>query len=781
MQINSDYYSAVFDYYQIAKLLSIAEANFQPPSQRQPLYNQKIDISNMSSGTLSYAAANSTNCPPQALPPTSDVTLSATSSPQQNMGDMAMAAATAPGDVQLSECTSCPESNGTISGDAQYTEGLGITSSSPDIPQLDESDQVVAETKNMLVSSLLLKPYSSTASKIANADGAVASMSTPQSLQDSGNSSISPLDMLIAALDPQKSSQLPLSNKPPASILGQCTSAIICDSADGAGNGAEMGVADCSAMGSTLTDNIWDSAAAAASAAADSAQNQYPNTLWKPEATAASNASPNMAAHPSNAVMNLLCSSEGSGNDADYQNLGAVNDYGKPISMQQSNDFGRDIRRGSYPPGIKRPYSDFEQLLSAADMYGSIGDQNSHAAKHARHDSLIDDKSGTLSATMDSAVAAAAAAAAAAASVSISYNNPAFPYSTKRSTAPMTSPQEQETMRQQNYFNGCFDPFNPAAGANISLDAAGMPMIPGAPQMVYPSMGMSSAPLHAGQDHDHSRSLSYSSQMDSYPPVGIVPLPPISNAQHVHDMASDISAATSYHQTQPGYYYNDLLMPSTGAYTGINSMAYAATAIPTDNRFARTPPPIPSIPGVTTSPKEKPRRISVPNLTPTDEEKSIGDSAYPRRQNARSTDDLYTPMWVRNAGQLKEGFCDTCVPGKWLQLKNSAYWYHKQFAHGISSVSGRPFIRPLEVRHYNDDVIEGLCHQCYHWVPIANSKRRNSVLWFRHAHKCHIYNNKPKPKRNYSKFKGTDGNHGMAAFLPSPQGQISMSDSEYAD
>ncbi|KAI7824172.1 hypothetical protein BX661DRAFT_45424 [Kickxella alabastrina] len=221
-----------------SKLLSIAEANFQPPSQRQPLYNQKIDISDMSSGTLSYAAANSTNCPPQALPPASDVTLSATSSPQQNMGDMAMAAATAPGDVHLSEFTSCPESNGTISGDAQYTEGLGITSSSPDIPQLDESDQVVAETKNMLVSSLLLKPYSSAASKLANADDAVASMSTPQSLQDSGNSSISPLDMLIAALDPQKSSQIPLSNKPPASILGQCPSAITCDSADGAGNGA---------------------------------------------------------------------------------------------------------------------------------------------------------------------------------------------------------------------------------------------------------------------------------------------------------------------------------------------------------------------------------------------------------------------------------------------------------------------------------------------------------------------------------------------------------------
>ncbi|KAJ1933426.1 hypothetical protein FBU59_006034 [Linderina macrospora] len=154
--------------------------------------------------------------------------------------------------------------------------------------------------------------------------------------------------------------------------------------------------------------------------------------------------------------------------------------------------------------------------------------------------------------------------------------------------------------------------------------------------------------------------------------------------------------------------------------------------------------PIPAIPGVTASPKETPRRVSIPDLTPTAEEERIGAKARPRRQKLRFHDDLYTPMWVRNNGQQKEGFCDTCTPGKWLQLKNSAYWYHKQFFHGISSVSGRPFMRPLQARHFDADIIEGLCHQCRQWVPIANAKRRNSVLWFRHAHKCHVYH-KPKP------------------------------------
>ncbi|SAM01414.1 hypothetical protein [Absidia glauca] len=75
-----------------------------------------------------------------------------------------------------------------------------------------------------------------------------------------------------------------------------------------------------------------------------------------------------------------------------------------------------------------------------------------------------------------------------------------------------------------------------------------------------------------------------------------------------------------------------------------------------------------------------------------------------------------------------------------------AYWYHKQFFHGISSVSGQPFTSPLEQRiNKETDLLEGLCHQCLQFVPICNTKRKNSVLWYRHAHKCHIYD-KPKSK-----------------------------------
>lgn len=61
--------------------------------------------------------------------------------------------------------------------------------------------------------------------------------------------------------------------------------------------------------------------------------------------------------------------------------------------------------------------------------------------------------------------------------------------------------------------------------------------------------------------------------------------------------------------------------------------------------------------------------------------------------------------------------------------------YHKQFFHGISSVSGRQFMDPIDQRWGDQDAIEGLCHQCRHWISICTSKRKNSVLWYRHAHK----------------------------------------------
>ncbi|KAH8548129.1 hypothetical protein BGW37DRAFT_508358 [Umbelopsis sp. PMI_123] len=139
-----------------------------------------------------------------------------------------------------------------------------------------------------------------------------------------------------------------------------------------------------------------------------------------------------------------------------------------------------------------------------------------------------------------------------------------------------------------------------------------------------------------------------------------------------------------------------------------------------------------------------------PDMTPKDVQAALTDpEARPRQQKLRYTGDQYTPKWVRYNGQAKEGLCDTCSPGKWLQLKNSAYWYHKQFFHGISSVSGKQFTGPIETRWVDQDVKEGLCHQCHQWVPVSNVKRKNSVLWYRHAHKCHVYHKPKAPAKRH--------------------------------
>ncbi|KAJ3202980.1 hypothetical protein HDU67_000159 [Dinochytrium kinnereticum] len=128
-----------------------------------------------------------------------------------------------------------------------------------------------------------------------------------------------------------------------------------------------------------------------------------------------------------------------------------------------------------------------------------------------------------------------------------------------------------------------------------------------------------------------------------------------------------------------------------------------------------------------------------------------GGEECARPQKLRFDGDLYTPAWVRLGGHLKEGLCELCPkPGKWLQLKNSAFWYHKQFLHGISSVSGVAFTAPLDLRVVflhnptsesstkNPDptlpptqvitvMVEGLCHECNQWHPLMNSKRRCTI------------------------------------------------------
>ncbi|KAJ2850051.1 hypothetical protein IWW36_002195 [Coemansia brasiliensis] len=566
--------------------------------------------------------------------------------------------------------------------------------------------------------SLLLKPFSGMP-KVASVDSA-PSMATPQSLQD-GSTALSPLEMLIAALDPQKQAH--------------SSQAIMTSSADALQTGQQQ----VSSVDKDATGPF----------------NMLPESFWNT----------NLSSADGNGLAGLPWDTSKQVSEA-----ALLNSYqlGQPqenrqyvdLSQQQQPPSAAELlgRKGSYPPGIKRPYSDFDQLLTAADMHagsqlnnalGPTAMESSHPAKHARHASMID-----CTGSLDTSAAAAAAAAAAAMAATGSNVSSTLPCSDTLSF----DQQETANVQTQQALNPCFDQLAHSSASGLSLDTS-IPLMSGAPlsqMQIAQSLSMSAHPQQIPYASHHSRSLSISHVDHAH---GMVP--PIPASLHMANSiavsaaaAAAAAAASKSSQQNPaiGYFYDNF---------GSNGSSNHSV----DN-FMSTPMPIPSIPGVTVSPKIKPRRMSIPDVTPTAEEKRIGSKALPRRQKVRFGEDLYTPTWVRGSGQQKEGFCDTCSPGKWLQLKNSAFWYHKQFFHGISSVSGRPFIRPVQVRHYDADIIEGLCHQCQQWVPIANAKRRNSVLWFRHAHKCHVYH-KPKNESEFGEYPMVDSDAAMLGMQSS--------------
>jgi hypothetical protein len=108
----------------------------------------------------------------------------------------------------------------------------------------------------------------------------------------------------------------------------------------------------------------------------------------------------------------------------------------------------------------------------------------------------------------------------------------------------------------------------------------------------------------------------------------------------------------------------------------------------------------------------------------------------PREQELRFEGDLYTPRWVRGHGNKREGWGGICKPGRWLVLKNSAFWYDKSFSHGISAATGSSFQEPQQKRRMdgNPDVWEGLCGSCNEWIALVSSKKKGTT-WFRHAYK----------------------------------------------
>lgn len=124
------------------------------------------------------------------------------------------------------------------------------------------------------------------------------------------------------------------------------------------------------------------------------------------------------------------------------------------------------------------------------------------------------------------------------------------------------------------------------------------------------------------------------------------------------------------------------------------------------------------------------------NLPPTEDMNPEDPDMCPHEQELRFENDLYTPKWVRGHGNKREGWCGICKPGRWLVLKNSAFWYDKSFTHGISAATGQAFEAPKDTRRMdgNAEVWEGLCGSCGEWIALVSSKKKGTT-WFRHAYK----------------------------------------------
>lgn len=170
----------------------------------------------------------------------------------------------------------------------------------------------------------------------------------------------------------------------------------------------------------------------------------------------------------------------------------------------------------------------------------------------------------------------------------------------------------------------------------------------------------------------------------------------------------------------------------------------------------------------------------LPQLTaPQDQECMISVRKCTQLQRSRTkklqpTHDMYSPKEVRGKGPLKEGRCPLCPEETWLKIKQSAYWYHMNFTHGISAVTGQPHPMPSSYRRLQSSpntpnthttytgigltdkehqqpsliAIEGCCPKCNQWITIHvlewDDKQPRSISictlnhasWYKHVQKC---------------------------------------------
>jgi hypothetical protein len=74
-----------------------------------------------------------------------------------------------------------------------------------------------------------------------------------------------------------------------------------------------------------------------------------------------------------------------------------------------------------------------------------------------------------------------------------------------------------------------------------------------------------------------------------------------------------------------------------------------------------------------------------------------------------------------------------CTPSRWLPL-DGAFQDDKDFNHGVSAATGRPFDEPVQVRcmKIEPKILWGLCGTCGDWVELLGTKK-GEMAWFVHS------------------------------------------------
>ncbi|KAK5173773.1 uncharacterized protein LTR77_002454 [Saxophila tyrrhenica] len=144
-----------------------------------------------------------------------------------------------------------------------------------------------------------------------------------------------------------------------------------------------------------------------------------------------------------------------------------------------------------------------------------------------------------------------------------------------------------------------------------------------------------------------------------------------------------------------------------------------------------------SVPQAGSSPADETANLNTLFSTP------VGPKVDPRfavnderiqQQRARFDGDQYTAAWTRGQGTDRAGWCGFC--STWHKMKDSAYWYHMHYSHGISYATGQPF-QPPKATQWNDksNSVKVQCATCDEWL-ILGSGSRARTSYFRHAYKC---------------------------------------------